>query len=97
MGLGDYAVGEMSSVSRKLAICALVGRDQAEVARARPGSVTLPVIVGFVIACAGDAAFEAAAGLRSLSPPTGLALLALVMALADQSRLYNRLVCRGYG
>ena len=94
MGLGDYAVGEMSSVSRKLAICALVGRDQAEVARARPGSVTLPVIVGFVIACAGDAAFEAAAGLRSLSPPTGLAL---VMALADQSRLYNRLVCRGYG
>jgi hypothetical protein len=37
MGLGNYAVGEMSSASRKLAICALVGRDQAEVARARSG------------------------------------------------------------
>jgi hypothetical protein len=97
MGLGN-AVGEMSSASRKLAICALVGRDQAEVARARPGFCYCSAIAGFVIACAGDAAFEAAAGLRSLSPLTGLALLALATALADQRLLYNRLVLpRGCG
>jgi uncharacterized membrane protein YoaK (UPF0700 family) len=65
----------------------LVGRDQAEVARARRSAVrTLPVIVGFVIGCAAGAAFEAAAGLWSLALPTGLALLAFAMGFADWHR-----------
>jgi uncharacterized membrane protein YoaK (UPF0700 family) len=59
----------------------LVGRDQAEVAKARRAAMhTLPVIVGFVIGCALGAACEAVAGLQSLALPAGLALLALAMA-----------------
>jgi uncharacterized membrane protein YoaK (UPF0700 family) len=65
----------------------VVGRDQAEVARARRGARrTLPVIVGFIVGCAAGAALEAAAGLRSLALPTALAALALVMALAEERR-----------
>lgn len=41
---------------------------------------TLPVIAGFVIGCALGALFQAAAGLWSLTLPTGLALLALLLA-----------------
>jgi hypothetical protein len=95
MRLGDYAVDEMSPFrgNWRSAPWSVAIRPRSP-ERGR-GSVTLPVIVGFVIACAGGAPFEAAAGLRSLGPPTGLALLALAMALADQSRLYNRLVYCG--
>ena len=62
---------------------ALVGRDDAKVARAR-ATRTLPVIVGFAIGCVLGAAFEAAAGLWSLTLPTALALLAFTMGLADR-------------
>ena len=68
---------------------ALVGRDNAKVARARTRAMhTLPVIVGFTIGCVFGAAFEAAAGLWSLALPTALALLALAIGLAyrDSSR-----------
>lgn len=64
---------------------ALAGRDQAQVARARARAMrTLPVIVGFTIGCVFGAAFEAAAGLWSLTLPTALALLAFTMGLADR-------------
>jgi len=63
----------------------LVGRDHAQTARARTRAMhTLPVIVGFTIGCVFGAAFEAAAGLWSLALPTGLALLAFTMGLADR-------------
>jgi uncharacterized membrane protein YoaK (UPF0700 family) len=65
----------------------LVGRDHAKPARARTRAMrTLPVIVGFSIGCVFGAAFEAVAGLWSLALPTGLALLAFAMALADRDR-----------
>ena len=61
----------------------LVGRDQAEIAKARHRAMhTLPVILGFAIGCALGAACEAAAGLWSLILPAGLALLAFGMGLA---------------
>lgn len=41
---------------------------------------TLPVIGGFIIGCALGAVYQAAAGLWSLSLPTGLALVALIAA-----------------
>ncbi len=66
---------------------ALVGRDDAKVARARARAVhTLPVIVGFAMGCVLGAAFEAAAGLWSLTLPTALALLAVATGLGDQRR-----------
>jgi uncharacterized membrane protein YoaK (UPF0700 family) len=66
---------------------ALVGRDDAKVARARAHAThTLPVIVGFAIGCVLGAAFEAAAGLRSLTLPTGLAALAFAMSFGDRRR-----------
>jgi uncharacterized membrane protein YoaK (UPF0700 family) len=65
----------------------LVGRDHAKAARARTRAMhTLPVIVGFAIGCVLGAAFQAATGLWSLALPTGLALLAFAMALADRDR-----------
>lgn len=58
----------------------LVGRDQAEIAKARIRAIhTLPVIFGFTIGCGLGAACEAAAGLWLLALPTGLALLAFAM------------------
>ena len=55
----------------------LVGRDQAEIAKARHRAMhTLPVILGFAIGCALGAACEAVVGLRSLILPTALALFA---------------------
>jgi uncharacterized membrane protein YoaK (UPF0700 family) len=66
----------------------LVGRDHAKLARARTRAMrTLPVIVGFTTGCGFGAAFEAAAGLWSLALPTGLALLAFAMGLADRDRV----------
>jgi uncharacterized membrane protein YoaK (UPF0700 family) len=66
----------------------LVGRDQAEVDKARRAAIhTLPVIVGFVVGCALGAACEAVAGLRSLALPAGLALLSLAMASRGKPRL----------
>ena len=66
---------------------ALVGRDDAKVARARAHAMhTLPVIVGFTIGCAFGATFEAAAGLWSLTLPTGLALLAFAMGFGERRR-----------
>jgi uncharacterized membrane protein YoaK (UPF0700 family) len=63
----------------------LVARDHAKSAKARTRAMhTLPVIVGFTIGCVFGVAFEAAAGLWSLTLPTALALLAFAMALADQ-------------
>jgi uncharacterized membrane protein YoaK (UPF0700 family) len=66
---------------------ALVGRDHAQVARARTRAMrTFPVIVGFTIGCVLGATFEAAAGLWSLALPTALALLAFAMGSGDQRR-----------
>jgi uncharacterized membrane protein YoaK (UPF0700 family) len=60
----------------------LVGGDAAEVAKARSRAThTVPVIVGFTTGCGLGAAYEAAAGLWSLTLPTGLALLALAMGI----------------
>jgi len=65
----------------------LVGRDDARVSQARARAMhTLPVIVGFAVGCVFGAAFEAAAGLRSLALPTALALLAFAMGLGDRFR-----------
>jgi uncharacterized membrane protein YoaK (UPF0700 family) len=65
----------------------LVGSDSAEVAKARSRAVhTLPVIVGFATGCGLGAAYEAAAGLWSLTLPTGFALLALAMGLVCRRR-----------
>jgi uncharacterized membrane protein YoaK (UPF0700 family) len=66
---------------------ALVGRDDAKVARARALAMhTLPVIVGFTIGCVFGATFEAAAGLWSLTLPTGLAVLAFAMGFGERRR-----------
>jgi uncharacterized membrane protein YoaK (UPF0700 family) len=63
----------------------LAGGDAAKVAKARNRAIhTLPLIVGFTIGCGLGAASEASAGLWSLVLPTGLALLAFAMGLADQ-------------
>ena len=63
----------------------LVAGDAGKVAAARNRAMrTLPVIVGFTIGCGLGAAGEAVAGFWSLALPTGLALLAFVMGLADQ-------------
>jgi uncharacterized membrane protein YoaK (UPF0700 family) len=65
----------------------LVGRDHAQAAQARARAMhTMPMIVGFTIGCVFGAALEAAAGLWSLTLPTGLALLAFAMGLGDQRR-----------
>lgn len=56
-------------------------RDETARAPARDrASRTWPVIAGFVLGCALGALYQAIAGLWSLSLPTGLALLALVIA-----------------
>jgi uncharacterized membrane protein YoaK (UPF0700 family) len=66
---------------------ALVGRDDAKVARARAHAMhTLPVIVGFTIGCVFGATFEAAAGLWSLTLPTGLAVLAFAIGFGERRR-----------
>ncbi len=63
----------------------LVGDDGVEVAGARNRAIhTLPVIVGFVFGCELGAAWQAAVGLWALVLPAGLALVALVMGLADK-------------
>jgi uncharacterized membrane protein YoaK (UPF0700 family) len=55
-------------------------RDPALQGAARERALrTLPVIAGFVIGCALGALYQAAAGLWSLSLPTGLAVLALIL------------------
>jgi uncharacterized membrane protein YoaK (UPF0700 family) len=62
----------------------LLGRDPKSVAEARVrGKHTWQAIAGFATGCALGAACEAKFGLWSLALPTGLALLAFVMALAD--------------
>ncbi len=56
-------------------------RDETSYAQALQRAIrTFPVILGFVIGCALGAVYQAAAGLWSLSLPTGLALLALIIA-----------------
>ena len=63
----------------------LVAGDAGRIAAARNRAMrTLPVLVGFTIGCGLGAAGEAIAGFWSLALPTGLALLALAMGLADQ-------------
>ena len=65
----------------------LVGRDLAKIVRARTRAMhTFPVILGFTIGCGFGAAFEVAAGLCSLALPTGFALLAFAVGLADRGR-----------
>jgi uncharacterized membrane protein YoaK (UPF0700 family) len=62
----------------------LLGRDPAEVAKARSrANHTWPAIAGFALGCALGAAWEVRLGLWSLMLPAGLALLAFTMALAD--------------
>ena len=59
---------------------ALAGADPAAAAAARGRAMrTLPVIAGFAVGCGLGAACEAAAGLWSLTLPTGLAMLAFAM------------------
>jgi len=61
---------------------ALLGRNPAEVAEARHRAMdTWPVIIGFTAGAGLGAVCFAAAGLKSLGLPAGLALLALVMSL----------------
>ncbi|MDB6019890.1 MAG: permease [Pedosphaera sp.] len=61
----------------------LLGHDPAEMAEARHRAKHLwPVIVGFIAGAGLGAVCFAAAGLKSLGLPAGLALLALVMSLA---------------
>jgi uncharacterized membrane protein YoaK (UPF0700 family) len=63
----------------------LVAGDAGKIAAARGRAMrTLPVIVGFTIGCGLGAAGEAIAGFWSLALPTGLALLAFAMGLADR-------------
>jgi len=64
----------------------MLGRgDPAAAARARGRALqTLPVIVGFMVGCGLGAAYEAAAGLRSLALPVGLALVAVAIGLASR-------------
>lgn len=55
-------------------------RDETMQAAARDRALrTFPVIAGFVIGCALGALFQAGVGLWSLTLPTGLALLALLL------------------
>ncbi len=66
----------------------IVGRDAVDVAKARRRAMhTLPVIVGFTIGCGLGAACEAVAGLWSLVLPTGLALVASAIGLAEKPSL----------
>jgi len=61
----------------------LLGHEPADKAQARSRAMrTWPAIVGFAVGCGLGAACEAAIGLRSLTLPTVLALLALAMGLA---------------
>ena len=61
----------------------LLGHDPVGVARARHRAKhTWPVIIGFIAGAGLGAACFAAAGLKSLGLPAGLALLTLVMGLA---------------
>jgi uncharacterized membrane protein YoaK (UPF0700 family) len=63
----------------------LVAGDAGKIAAARDRAMrTLPVLVGFTIGCGLGAAGEAIAGFWSLALPTGLALLAFAMGLADR-------------
>jgi uncharacterized membrane protein YoaK (UPF0700 family) len=60
---------------------ALAGADPVAAVKARGRAMrTLPVIAGFAVGCVVGAACEAAAGLWSLTLPTGLAFLALALA-----------------
>jgi uncharacterized membrane protein YoaK (UPF0700 family) len=62
----------------------MLGRGPADVAKARDRAMrTWPAIVGFAIGCGLGATCEAAIGLRSLSLPAGLALLAVVIGRTD--------------
>jgi uncharacterized membrane protein YoaK (UPF0700 family) len=64
----------------------VLGREPESVAKARDrAGRTWPAIIGFAVGCAFGAACEASLGPWSLALPTGLALLALAMALADSS------------
>jgi uncharacterized membrane protein YoaK (UPF0700 family) len=61
----------------------LVGSDPADIAEARKRAArTLPAILGFAVGCGLGAVYEVAIGLRSLSLPAGLALLAFAMGFA---------------
>jgi uncharacterized membrane protein YoaK (UPF0700 family) len=61
----------------------LLGRDADEVAKSRRRAKhTWPAIVGFTIGCGLGAACEAAVGLWSLALPTGLALVAIALAVS---------------
>jgi uncharacterized membrane protein YoaK (UPF0700 family) len=61
----------------------LGGSDPAGVADARKNAArTLPVIIGFAVGCAIGAVCEARFGLRSLTLPAGLALLAYALGFA---------------
>jgi uncharacterized membrane protein YoaK (UPF0700 family) len=63
----------------------MLGRDQAEVAKARGRAKhTGPVIVGFAVGCGVGAACESVFGLWSLVLPTSLALVVLRMAPAAE-------------
>jgi uncharacterized membrane protein YoaK (UPF0700 family) len=60
----------------------LLGRDEGGVSEARVRAKhTLPTIVGFTLGCALGAAVEPTLGLLALVLPTGLALLAVALAL----------------
>jgi uncharacterized membrane protein YoaK (UPF0700 family) len=62
----------------------MLGREPDGVVRARTRAMrTWPAILGFAVGCGLGAGSEAAVGLRSLALPTGLALLALLTALAS--------------
>ena len=62
----------------------LLGRDLENAAKARNRARrTWPAIVGFAVGCALGAACNAQFHLWSLALPTGFALLAFAMALAD--------------
>ena len=64
----------------------MLGREPDGVVRARTRAMrTWPAILGFAVGCGLGAGSEAAVGLRSLALPTGLALLALLTALASDS------------
>jgi uncharacterized membrane protein YoaK (UPF0700 family) len=65
----------------------LAGGDGAAIAKARDRAKrTLPVIAGFTVGCALGAAYEATAGLWSLTLPMGLAMIACAMGFAYKHR-----------
>jgi uncharacterized membrane protein YoaK (UPF0700 family) len=69
----------------------LLGHDPKTIAEARARAMhTWPAVAGFAAGCALGAACEARFGLWSLALPTGLALLALAMALADDLHRVSR-------